>query len=60
MSNAAQRPTSVWSKIGWLLVIWSASVMALFAAASVVRMFMSTPHQPCRGRRAPRWPNSGR
>ncbi|WP_454835231.1 DUF2474 domain-containing protein [Pseudomonas lini] len=41
MSNAAQKPTSVWSKIGWLLVIWSASVMALFAAASVMRMFMS-------------------
>ncbi|MFK3799698.1 MULTISPECIES: DUF2474 domain-containing protein [unclassified Pseudomonas] len=31
----------LWQRLGWLLVIWSGSVLALFIVASLLRMFMT-------------------
>jgi hypothetical protein len=36
---AANKP--LWKKVGWLIVIWSGSVVALGIAAEVLRMFMT-------------------
>ncbi len=41
MNDPVQKSTSVWTQVGWLVGIWTVSVLALFAAASVMRLFMS-------------------
>jgi len=36
---AVKKP--LWQRIGWLVVIWSGSVLVLFVVASLLRMFMT-------------------
>jgi len=36
---AAKKP--LWQRLGWLVVIWTGSVLALFVVASLLRMFMT-------------------
>jgi len=36
---AVKKP--LWQRLGWLVVIWSGSVLALFVVASLLRMFMT-------------------
>ena len=31
----------LWQRLGWLAMIWTGSVVALFIVASVMRMFMN-------------------
>jgi hypothetical protein len=31
----------LWQRLGWLVVIWAGSVLALFIVASLLRMFMT-------------------
>ncbi len=31
----------LWQRIGWLLIIWTGSVLALFVVAMLLRMFMT-------------------
>ncbi|WP_248799439.1 DUF2474 domain-containing protein [Pseudomonas sp. MWU13-2105] len=31
----------LWQRIGWLVIIWTGSVLALFVVASLMRLFMS-------------------
>lgn len=31
----------LWQRIGWLVVIWTGSVLALFVVAMLLRMFMT-------------------
>ncbi|WP_296262636.1 MULTISPECIES: DUF2474 domain-containing protein [unclassified Pseudomonas] len=31
----------LWQRLGWLVIIWTGSVLALFVVASVLRMFMT-------------------
>ncbi len=37
--GAVKKP--LWQRLGWLVVIWSGSVLALFVVASLLRMFMT-------------------
>ncbi|MDH0748052.1 DUF2474 domain-containing protein [Pseudomonas sp. GD03842] len=37
--GSAKKP--LWQRLGWLVVIWSGSVLALFVVASLLRMFMT-------------------
>jgi len=37
--GALKKP--LWQRLGWLVVIWSGSVLALFIVASLLRMFMT-------------------
>lgn len=37
----APAPASWWKRVGWLVVIWSASVLGLFAVASLFRLLMN-------------------
>lgn len=38
--EAAERKP-LWQRLGWLVMIWSGSVLALFIVASLMRMFMN-------------------
>lgn len=31
----------LWQRIGWLVIIWTGSVLALFVVAMLLRMFMT-------------------
>jgi hypothetical protein len=31
----------LWKRLGWLVVIWTGSVLALFIVATLLRMFMT-------------------
>ncbi|MGH8417561.1 MAG: DUF2474 domain-containing protein [Pseudomonas sp.] len=31
----------LWQRLGWLVIIWTGSVLALFVVASLLRMFMT-------------------
>jgi hypothetical protein len=31
----------LWQRLGWLVMIWTGSVVALFIVASLMRMFMN-------------------
>ncbi|CAD5199409.1 DUF2474 domain-containing protein [Pseudomonas sp. FEN] len=31
----------LWQRIGWLVIIWTGSVLALFVVASLMRLFMN-------------------
>jgi hypothetical protein len=33
-------PRSIWSRLGWVLLIWAASVAALGAVAFVIRLWL--------------------
>ena len=33
-------PTSVWKRLGWMLLIWSASVAALGALSLILRLWL--------------------
>ena len=35
------RGKPLWQRIGWLLIIWTGSVLALFVVAMLLRMFMT-------------------
>lgn len=35
------RGKPLWQRIGWLVVIWTGSVLALFVVAMLLRMFMT-------------------
>jgi hypothetical protein len=37
--GAAKKP--LWQRLGWLVVIWSGSVLVLFVFAMLLRMFMT-------------------
>ncbi|NBB13322.1 DUF2474 domain-containing protein [Pseudomonas sp. SLFW] len=37
--GAEKKP--LWQRVGWLVVIWSGSVLALFIVATLLRMFMT-------------------
>ncbi|MCO7570759.1 DUF2474 domain-containing protein [Pseudomonas protegens] len=39
IEQAEKQP--LWRRLGWLAMIWGGSVLALFVAASLMRMFMS-------------------
>ncbi|TQI81016.1 uncharacterized protein DUF2474 [Serratia fonticola] len=39
--NNSTSAIPLWKRIGWLLVIWSASVLGLFLVASLFRLLMS-------------------
>ncbi|AHC37975.1 MULTISPECIES: DUF2474 domain-containing protein [unclassified Pseudomonas] len=39
IEQAEKQP--LWRRLGWLAMIWSASVLALFIVATLMRMFMS-------------------
>ncbi|CAI2439150.1 Protein of uncharacterised function (DUF2474) [Serratia ficaria] len=34
-------PAPWWKRVGWLAIIWSASVLGLFAVASLFRLLMT-------------------
>ncbi|MDA7085083.1 DUF2474 domain-containing protein [Pseudomonas sp. SA3-5] len=36
-----QEKKPFWQRLGWLLLIWSASVLALGAVAGLLRLFMT-------------------
>lgn len=36
----AQPPDSLWRRLGWLVVLWTASVATLGAAAWLLKLFM--------------------
>ncbi len=38
--EAAERKP-LWQRLGWLALIWTGSVLALFIVASLMRMFMN-------------------
>ncbi|EPF6503389.1 MULTISPECIES: DUF2474 domain-containing protein [Klebsiella/Raoultella group] len=38
--TAAAAPRPWWKRIGWMVVIWAASVMALAIVASIFRLLM--------------------
>ncbi|EPJ87783.1 MULTISPECIES: DUF2474 domain-containing protein [Pseudomonas] len=38
--EAAERKP-LWQRLGWLVTIWTGSVLALFIVASLMRMFMN-------------------
>jgi hypothetical protein len=35
------RNKPLWQRIGWLVIIWTGSVLALFVVAMLLRMFMT-------------------
>ena len=37
---AQQEKKPLWQRLGWLLAIWAASVLALGAVAGLLRLFM--------------------
>ncbi|SUI57303.1 Protein of uncharacterised function (DUF2474) [Serratia marcescens] len=39
--TAAAAPAPWWKRIGWLVIIWSASVLGLFVVASLFRLLMT-------------------
>lgn len=39
IEQAEKRP--LWQRLGWLAMIWTGSVLALFVVASLMRMFMN-------------------
>ncbi|WP_312423912.1 DUF2474 domain-containing protein [Serratia sp. (in: enterobacteria)] len=39
--TAAVAPAPWWKRIGWLVIIWSASVLGLFVVASLLRLLMT-------------------
>ncbi|CAI1540692.1 DUF2474 domain-containing protein [Serratia marcescens] len=39
--TAAVAPAPWWKCIGWLVIIWSASVLGLFVVASLFRLLMT-------------------
>lgn len=41
MNANTPKSTSLLTRIGWLILIWSCSVGALFVVATLLRMFMS-------------------
>jgi len=42
MDKSQIQPTSRWwQRLGWLLIIWSASVLGLFVVASLFRFLMT-------------------
>ncbi|OCQ51109.1 hypothetical protein Ppb6_03667 [Photorhabdus australis subsp. thailandensis] len=40
-TNYNTRRPSVWKRIGWMVMIWLCSVMALFAVSSLFRLLMT-------------------
>ncbi|MGS0628478.1 MULTISPECIES: DUF2474 domain-containing protein [Photorhabdus] len=40
-TNHNTRRPSVWKRIGWMVMIWLCSVMALFAVSSLFRLLMT-------------------
>ncbi|NER59967.1 DUF2474 domain-containing protein [Pseudomonas sp. MAFF212428] len=40
-SIVVEQPRPLWQRLGWLAVIWTASVAALGVAAWIMRLFMS-------------------
>ncbi|WP_372875048.1 DUF2474 domain-containing protein [Pseudomonas sp.] len=38
--NDAEEKKPLWQRLGWLLLIWSASVLALGLVAGLLRLFM--------------------
>jgi hypothetical protein len=39
IEEAEKKP--LWQRLGWLAMIWTGSVLALFIVASLMRMFMN-------------------
>ncbi|WP_395610470.1 DUF2474 domain-containing protein [Pseudomonas sp. B22129] len=39
IEQAEKQP--LWRRLGWLAMIWTGSVLALFVVASLMRMFMN-------------------
>ncbi|KAA0969968.1 DUF2474 domain-containing protein [Pseudomonas sp. ANT_H12B] len=39
IEEAEKKP--LWQRLGWLAMIWTGSVVALFIVASLMRMFMN-------------------
>ncbi|OPA97449.1 DUF2474 domain-containing protein [Pseudomonas fluorescens] len=39
IEKAEKQP--LWRRLGWLAMIWTGSVLALFVVASLMRMFMN-------------------
>ena len=39
IEQAVKQP--LWRRLGWLAMIWTGSVLALFVVASLMRMFMN-------------------
>ncbi|SDA33308.1 Protein of unknown function [Pseudomonas sp. NFPP10] len=39
IEQAEKKP--LWQRLGWLVLIWGGSVLALFVVASLMRMFMN-------------------
>ncbi|SDV12431.1 DUF2474 domain-containing protein [Pseudomonas mucidolens] len=39
IKQAEKKP--LWQRLGWLAMIWTGSVLALFVVASLMRMFMN-------------------
>ncbi|MCU1750935.1 DUF2474 domain-containing protein [Pseudomonas sp. 6D_7.1_Bac1] len=39
IEQAEKKP--LWQRLGWLAMIWTGSVLALFVVASLMRMFMN-------------------
>ncbi len=38
--ETTEAPKSIWRRLGWLALIWAASVLALAAFAGLMRVFM--------------------
>jgi len=41
IEQAEKKP--LWQRLGWLVMIWGGSVLALFVVASLMRLFMKSP-----------------
>ncbi|HDS8358547.1 TPA: DUF2474 domain-containing protein [Serratia liquefaciens] len=40
-NKTASAPVPWWKRVGWLVIIWSASVLGLFLVASMFRLLMT-------------------
>ncbi|MCE9940435.1 DUF2474 domain-containing protein [Serratia liquefaciens] len=40
-NKTASAPAPWWKRVGWLVIIWSASVLGLFLVASMFRLLMT-------------------